>query len=59
MATPYPGSPMIDRLRRSFAALTPRQRAIVGTLALVSIFLALAAALLFRRHNRKSDQGAP
>lgn len=46
---------MLDRLRRSFATLTPRQWAICCTLAIVSIGLALGFALLFRSHNRRES----
>ena len=50
-----PVSPMLDRLRRHFATLTPRQWAICCTLAIVSLGLALGFALLFRSLNRRES----
>lgn len=46
---------MLDRIRRSLATLTPRQWTVVCVLAIASIGLALAFALLFRALNRSES----
>ena len=48
----------MNRIRRHFATLTPRQWTVVGVLAIASIGLALGFALLFRHLNRMSETGA-